>query len=340
MTFGEDWGWGSTKEESRRVFDTYAEAGGNFLDTANVYTNGTSEKLLGEFVASERPRFVIATKYTGSQRADDPNAGGNQRKNMVQSVELSLRRLGTDYIDLLWVHAWDQLTPAEETMRALDDLVRAGKVLYVGVSDFPAWLVSRANTLAELKGWSPFIALQIEYSLIERTPERELLPMAEALGLTVTPWSPLSGGILTGKYGKKSNEQKRMDKAAFRPLSERNLRIASAVEDIAGEIGCPPSQVALAWLRGRGDMIPILGARTRQQLVDNMGCLGVRLSAPQCRSLDEVSAVDLGFPTDFLKKPFVRQFIHGQTWERIDRRESALASRKAEAEVGQEMKAR
>ena len=200
MTFGEDWGWGASKEDSRALFDAYREAGGNFIDTANFYTGGTSERFVGEFIASERDRFVVATKYTLTMRPGDPNASGNHRKNMIQSVEASLRRLGTDYIDLYWLHAWDYLTPVEEVMRGLDDLVRAGKVLYVGVSDTPAWIVSQANTLAALRGWTPFVGLQIEYSLIERTVERELLPMAEAFGLTILAWSPLGSGVLTGKY--------------------------------------------------------------------------------------------------------------------------------------------
>jgi aryl-alcohol dehydrogenase-like predicted oxidoreductase len=345
MTFGQDWGFGSSPQESNRVFEAYAEAGGNFLDTANVYTNGTSEKLVGEFVGPERSRFVIGTKYTGNQAPDDPNAGGNHRKNMVQSLELSLRRLGTDYIDLYWVHAWDEMTPVEETMSALHDLVQAGKILYVGVSDFPAWMVARANTLAELKGWAPFIALQIEYSLIERTPERELLPMAEALGLTVTPWAPLGGGVLTGKYGKKTNEQKRMDKFDYIPVSERNLRIAAEVEAVARQVDRPAAQVALAWLRGRGDTIPIIGARTRQQLTDNLGCLSLRLSDEQTRRLDEISAVDLGFPGEFLRRPMARQFVHGQTWPRIDRKGQVLvpggpAASAAPAGAAQEAQAR
>src|ERR671930_520024 len=203
MTFGEEWGWGASKQDSRRVFDAYVDAGGNFIDTANNYTGGTSEKHVGEFIASDRNRFVLATKYTSNTRRGDPNAGGNHRKNMVQSLEASLKRLNTAYIDLYWVHAWDPMTPIEEMMRALDDMIRAGKILYAGISDAPAWIVSQANTLANLRGWNEFIAIQIEYSLIERTSERELLPMANALDLGVTAWSPLGGGVLTGKYEKK-----------------------------------------------------------------------------------------------------------------------------------------
>ncbi len=207
MTFGEEWGWGSSKEESRKIFNAYVEAGGNFIDTANKYTEGTSEKYIGEFISSDRDRFVLATKYTSNTRSGDPNAGGNHRKNMVQSLEASLRRLNTNYIDLYWVHAWDPLTPVEELMRALDDMVKAGKILYAGISDAPAWVVSQANTLANSRGWTEFSGLQIEYSLIERTPERELLPMANSLDIGVTAWSPLGNGILTGKYNKLIEQQ-------------------------------------------------------------------------------------------------------------------------------------
>src|ERR1044072_2199611 len=207
MTFGEDWGWGTGKDEARKVYDAFREAGGNFIDTANLYTNGTSESLLGAFMEGHRQSVVLATKYSNAAPGTDPNAAGNQRKNMVQAVEASLKRLRTDYIDLYWVHVWDQLTPVEEVMRGLDDLVRAGKVLYVGISDAPAWWIAQANTLAQLRGWSPFIGLQIEYSLIERTVERELVPMAKALNVGVTAWSPLAGGVLTGKYQNRATGQ-------------------------------------------------------------------------------------------------------------------------------------
>ncbi len=200
MTFGDDWGWGTAKDEARKVYDAFREAGGNFIDTANLYTNGTSESFLGEFMEGHRQSVVLATKYTNAFPGTDPNAAGNQRKNMMQAVEASLKRLKTDYIDLYWVHIWDQITPVEEVMRGLDDLVRAGKVLYTGISDAPAWWIAQANTLAHLRGWSPFVGLQIEYSLIERTVERELIPMAKALNIGVTAWSPLAGGVLTGKY--------------------------------------------------------------------------------------------------------------------------------------------
>ncbi len=200
MTFGEDWGWGTAKEEARKIYDAYREAGGNFVDTANLYTNGTSETLVGEFIRDHRQSVVLATKYTNAMAGTDPNAAGNHRKSMVQALEASLRRLKTDYIDLYWLHIWDQMTPVEEVMRAFDDLVRQGKVLYIGVSDAPAWWIAQANTLAELRGWTQFIGLQIEYSLIERTVERELIPMGKAFKLGLVAWSPLAGGVLSGKY--------------------------------------------------------------------------------------------------------------------------------------------
>ena len=319
MTFGEDWGWGASKDESRRIFDTYAEAGGNFLDTANRYTEGSSERLVGEFVAAERERFVVATKYSLNTRAGDPNGGGNHRKNMVQAVEASLKRLNTDYIDLYWLHVWDAMTPVEEIMRALDDLVRAGKVLYVGISDTPAWRVSQANTLADLRGWSPFVALQIEYSLIERTPERDLIPMARAFGLSVTPWSPLGQGVLSGKYNTKGNASDKRLGDDHQRLSDRNLGIAQAVVDVAAEIGHSPSQVALAWLRAQGpDMIPILGARKLSQFEDNLACLDVALSTEQLGRLNGASAIEVGFPHDFLSSPMLRDFAYGGTYDLID----------------------
>src|SRR5918996_4783286 len=202
MTFGTEWGWGADRDEARRIFDLYVDRGGNFVDTANQYTNGTAERFVGEFARGRRDELVIATKYTVTSRPADPNASGNHRKSMVASVEASLERLQTDYIDLLYLHIWDGVTPVEEILRAMDDLVRAGKVLYVGISDTPAWQVSRMQAIADLRGWSPLVALQIEYSLIERTVERDLIPMAWEMGLGVVPWSPLASGVLTGKYSR------------------------------------------------------------------------------------------------------------------------------------------
>jgi aryl-alcohol dehydrogenase-like predicted oxidoreductase len=314
MTFGEEWGWGASKAESQRIFDAYAAAGGNFVDTANRYTEGTSEKLVGEFIHNDREHFVLATKYTLKMRDGDPNFAGNHRKNLMQSVHASLRRLNTEFVDLLWVHAWDFLTPVEEVMRGLDDLVRQGKVLYVGVSDTPAWIVAQANTLADLRGWTRFVALQLQYSLVERTPERDLLPMARAFDIAVTPWAILGRGVLSGKY----NENPQAEGRAGRwGLVSRSLEIAQVVEVVAKDIGCTPAQVAIAWLRRQpGTIIPILGARTEDQLQDNLGALGVTLSAEQLTQLDAASKVDLGFPHDFLDG--VRDVVYGGTYDQID----------------------
>lgn len=321
MTFGEEWGWGASREESGRIFEAFVERGGNFIDTANRYTDGTSERFVGELVASDRGRFVVATKYSLCMTADDPNAGGNHRKNLVQSVEASLERLDLDYIDLLWLHAWDSMTPVEEVMRALDDLVRAGKVLYLGISDTPAWRVSQANTLAEMRGWTPFVALQVPYSLIERDVERDLLPMARAFEMTVTPWGVLGGGVLSGKYLSEEGlaEAARKDMNQQR-VTERNLEIARETVAVAAEAGCTPSQVALAWVRQQpGNLqIPILGARTLAQLEDNLGCLEVELSESQLERLSTASAIELGFPHDFLGSERIRPFIYGEMFEKID----------------------
>jgi aryl-alcohol dehydrogenase-like predicted oxidoreductase len=320
MTFGEEWGFGESRDECRRVFDTFTEAGGNFIDTANKYTNGTSERMLSEFVGGERDRFVIATKYTLSMRDGDPNASGNHRKNLVQSVEASLERLATDYVDLLWLHAWDFTTPAEEVMRALDDLVRTGKVLHVGVSDAPAWVVARCNTLAELRGWSRFVGLQIEYSLIERTVERELLPMARSLGLAITPWAALGGGVLTGKYSRGELSDTRRAELNTRRISERNLKIAREVDAVADQLGRSSSQVALNWVRQqRGQIIPIVGARKAAQLQDSLGCLDFELSRDQLKRLHEASAIELGFPHDFYARERIQYIVYGDLGPLIDR---------------------
>jgi aryl-alcohol dehydrogenase-like predicted oxidoreductase len=324
MTFGEDWGWGSSRAESRAVLDAFLEAGGNFIDTANVYTNGTSESLLGEFLQGSRERVVLATKYTNTMTTGDPNAGGNHRKNMVQSVEASLKRLRTDYIDLYWLHIWDRMTPLDEVMRAFDDLVRQGKILYAGVSDMAAWAVARANTLAELRGWTPFVGLQIEYSLIERTVERELLPMAESLGLGVTAWSPLSGGVLTGKYlasggGSATDRYNTAMGASFRPEAERTDATVRAVLAVASEVGRSPAQVALAWLRQQPTpVIPIVGARKLDQFRDNLACLDLKLEPAQLARLDAASRVELGFPHDFYSRPMVNHIIFGGLRDQID----------------------
>ena len=303
MTFGDDWGWGADEATSRQLYGAFREAGGTFIDTADRYTNGTSERFLGAFTQGHRDEVVLATKYTDGpigDKAAHPNAAGNSRKRMREAVEASLRKLNTDYVDLLWVHAWDFMTPVDEVLRGLDDLVRQGKVLYVGVSDAPAWVVAQANAIAELRGWTSFAGIQVEYSLIERTPERELLPMAEALGLSALAWSPLASGILTGKYSGKDRKNGRLDTFALHQLTDRNLAIADAVIAVAEQLGRPPAQVAIAWVRQRG-LIPILGATKPSQLQSNLEALDVRLSDEQVGRLDAASRIALGFPHDFLE---------------------------------------
>lgn len=321
MTFGTDWGWGADKDTCRQLFDWYAQAGGNFIDTANRYTNGTAERFVGEFVAADRAHFVVATKYSLNTRPGDPNGGGNHRKNMVQALEASLKRLNTDYLDVYWVHAWDFLTPVEEVMRALDDLVRAGKVLYVGVSDTPAWIVAQANTLADLRGWARFVGLQLRYSLADRAAERDLLPMARAFDLAVTAWNVLGAGVLTGKYNRAERAEGRA--ANWDSIPERQLQLAETVQAVARESGCSPAQVALSWVRQQGDahhapVIPLLGATKVAQLRDNLDCLNVTLGAEQLARLDAASRIDLGFPHDFLASGEIQNIVHGGTRDRID----------------------
>jgi aryl-alcohol dehydrogenase-like predicted oxidoreductase len=324
MSFGDAWGFGADAPTSHRVLDAYASAGGNFIDTANKYHGGQTEEIVGTWLVGKRDRHVVATKYTLSMDPSDPNAAGNQRRNLVRAIEASLRRLQTDYIDLLWVHAWDDLTPFEETMRGLDDLVRAGKVVYVGVSDAPAWIVSASNVAAELRGWSPFVALQIEYSLLQRTPERDLLPMAEHFGLSVLAWAPLAAGVLTGKYTRAAvgNDSARTQgNAAHGRTSERKLEIARAVDAVADELGVSSAKVALAWLRSKGyRYIPIVGARKVEQIADSLGAVAVELRPEQVARLDELSRVSLGFPHDFLGSDGVRDLVRGEIRTRIDPR--------------------
>jgi aryl-alcohol dehydrogenase-like predicted oxidoreductase len=311
MTFGEDWGWGASEDDCRRIFERYVEAGGNFVDTANNYTDGSSERIVGGLVARERERFVLATKYTLTTRSDDPNAGGNHRKNLVQSLEASLRRLGTDYVDLLWLHMRDGITPIDEIVRALDDQVRLGKVLYVGISDSPAWLVAQANTLADLRGWSPFVAVQLPYNVADRAAEREVFPMAAALGLAVTPWGILGAGVLTGKAA----EERRWPEDR---VSERTQNLVSVLQQIAMENGCTPAQAAIAWVLARPappTVIPIVGARTEAQAADNLAALDLRLDEDALARLDDAGRPQLGFPRDFLESNGVRELIFGSTYE-------------------------
>jgi aryl-alcohol dehydrogenase-like predicted oxidoreductase len=322
MTFGEDWGWGAAKDEARKIYETYREAGGNFIDTANIYTNGSSEQFIGEFIKDHRQSIVLATKYTNAVPGNDANAAGNQRKSMMQAIDASLRRLQTDYIDLYWVHVWDQMTPVDEVMRGLDDLVSQGKILYAGISDAPAWWIAQANTLADLRGWSRFVGLQIEYSLIQRTVERELIPMAKALNLGVTAWSPLANGVLTGKYhgeGKaEAGRMSRQEMQQFLPERERTDRVVASVKAVAEQAGRSMAQVALAWLRYRpAPVIPIVGARKLSQLQDNLSSFDLELSAGQLKALDDASRIELGFPYDLYNSAMLRGFTYGGMRDQI-----------------------
>ncbi len=304
MTFGAA-DWGTPEPDAAAIYARFRDAGGNFFDTANeIYAGGRSEEILGRLVGRERDQVVIATKYgLHLPGGNNPNAGGNQRKSLRRSIESSLQRLRTDYVDLLWTHCWDGLTPVDEVMRALDDLVREGKVLHVGACNTPAWVVARSNTLAELRGWSAFIGLQVEYNLIERTAERELLPMARAMGLGVAAWSPLASGILSGKYGNTgAGEGARLQKVPMRQLDARSTAVAQGLGVVAAELGRPPAQVALNWLRAQPGVVPLLGVRTAAQLEDNLACLGFRLEPAVLDKLDALGPVERGFPHDYLQR--------------------------------------
>jgi len=327
MTFMEGLNWGASREESRDIYAAFVDAGGNFIDTSNSY--GSSEQFIGELMGSNRDRLIVATKYSGSLPLKDANSSGNHRKSLVRSVEGSLKLLGTDYLDLLWLNSWDFMTPVEEFMRALDDLVRQGKVLYTGVSNAPAWLIARANTLAELRGWTPFVAAQVEYNLIEREVEREIVPMARALDIAVAAWAPLASGWLTGKYYKNSRSQtwrsetevpRRLDDPmtmGFVPRTERNEAVAEEVRRIAAQTGRIASQVALNWLRQR-NVIPLLGARRAEQLRENLACLEFDLSEEHILRLDDVSRIKLGYPHDFLASGMVKHHMYGGMFDRIE----------------------
>jgi aryl-alcohol dehydrogenase-like predicted oxidoreductase len=319
MGFGTEAGWGADKDTSFAIMDAFANAGGNFLDTANVYKLGTSEKIIGEYVQNhDRDYFVLATKYSLKDNQTNPNASGNNRKNMMRSVEESLKRLKTDFIDVLYLHIWDDITPMDEVLRAMDDLIRQGKITYAAISDTPAWQVAKGNTLAELMGWSQFIALQVEYSLIQRTPERELIPMAKHYGMTVTPWAPLGGGVLSGKYLR--GEQGRI-KPESRRLDDRSVGITKTVVEIAEELGVSPSHVALQWTMSQGfSSIPIVGATKVSQLEENLKTIDVTLSVEHLKKLDEASAIDLGFPGEFFKEDAVRMNSFGGFYDRVEKR--------------------
>jgi len=315
MTFGTEWGWGADQQESKKIFDLYANAGGNFLDTANRYTEGSSERFLGDFIANDRDHFVLATKYALKDRNNDPNFAGNHRKNMMRSVNESLKRLNTDFIDLFWLHMWDNTTPVEEILRGLDDLISSGKVHYIGISDTPAWVVSQANTMAELRGWNRFVALQVEYSLIQRGAERDLLPMAKAFDMAVTPWGVMGGGALSGKYLR--GEAGRVPEHSLRRNS-RSLDIAQEVVNVAAELSVTPAQVAINWTRQRvANVMPIVGARRVEQLLDSLACLTFTIPAEMMTRLDEVSKIELGFPHDFLASEGVREVAFAGTFDKI-----------------------
>ncbi|MFZ4612122.1 MAG: aldo/keto reductase [Bacteroidia bacterium] len=318
MGFGKEWNWGADKETSLKILDTFANNGGNFIDTANRYTEGTSEKIIGEFIHSNRDNFIIATKYSLHDNLTNVNASGNNRKNMMRSVEESLKRLNTDFIDLFYLHIWDNLTPMDEVLRGLDDLVKQGKVNYIGISDTPAWLVSQAQTMAELMGWSRFVALQVEYSLLQRTPERELIPMAKHYNLTLTPWAPLAGGALTGKYTK--GDKGRLPPESKR-LNERAIKITEEVIAIANELNVQPSSVALKWTMQQGfSCIPIIGATKQEQFIENLKFLDVTLSNEHINRLNQVSKIELGFPGDFFLEDGVKNVLYGGFFDRIEKR--------------------
>jgi aryl-alcohol dehydrogenase-like predicted oxidoreductase len=316
MTFGEDLGWGSSVKESEQIIDRYLELGGNFIDTANFYTKSHSEKIIGDHIGrhpERRDRVVIATKFSGNLYPGDPNGGGSGRKSIVAACEQSLRRLQTDYIDLYWLHNWDVHTPIDETMAALDDLVRSGKVRYLGVSDTPAWKIAEANVTARFRGWSSFIGLQIEYSLLERSVEQELMPMALELGLGVTPWSPLKSGVLSGKYTRKNIEQaKEAGRAAFMGahLNEKTFTLVEELETIAAAHDSTVARVAIAWLQAQpGVTSTIIGARRLSQLEDNVQALSLELDAEELKRLDDMTRPTFGFPQSM--QPYFPAIHHG-----------------------------
>ncbi len=319
MGFGTEAGWGADKETSFAIMEAFANAGGNFVDTANIYKLGTSEKIIGEFVSPrDRDYFVIATKYSLKDNYTNPNASGNNRKNMMRSVEGSLKRLQTDFVDILYLHIWDDLTPVDEVLRGLDDLIKQGKVNYAAISDTPAWIVAKGNTMAELMGWSQFIALQVEYSLLQRSPERDLIPMAQHFGMTLTPWAPLAGGALTGKY-------LRGDAGRIKPgsnrLNETSIAITKEVMAIAEKLGVEPSHVALKWTMQKGfSCIPIVGATKVSQLEENLKTVGLVISEEDMQKLDKASEIDLGFPGNFFKEERVRLNNFGGFYDKIEKR--------------------
>ncbi|MGC1635651.1 MAG: aldo/keto reductase [Candidatus Acidiferrales bacterium] len=331
MTFGTEWGWGSDEAQAREIFDRYVDQCGNFVDTANFYTGGKSEQMVGKFIGDKklRDRIVLATKFTFNTEQGNPNSGGNGRRNIYQALDASLRRLQTDYIDLYWLHAWDTITPVEEVVATLTDLVRHGKIRYYGFSDTPAWYVARAQTLAEKEGKERLIALQLEYSLVERNIEREHIPAAQELGIGVLPWSPLAGGFLTGKYKREGAESgkgegrlettKGSGNPAFNKFSERNWRIHDVLINVAKQINKPVAQVALNWVITRpGVTSTIIGATKISQLNDNLQAAEFTIPAELRKRLDEVSAPEAIHPYVFFG-PDIQPMVTGGTsvrkWE-------------------------
>jgi aryl-alcohol dehydrogenase-like predicted oxidoreductase len=315
MTFGEDLGWGSSVEDSQHIMDRYIELGGNFIDTANFYTKSHSEKIIGDHIGrhpARRDRLVIATKFSGSLYPGDPNGGGSGRKSIINACENSLRRLQTDYIDLYWLHNWDVNTPIDETMAALEHLVQAGKVRYLGVSDTPAWKVAEANVTARFRGWSAFIGLQIEYSLLQRTVEQDLVPMARELGLGITPWSPLKSGALSGKYTRKNAGQVKGDRGYFldSALNDKTYDVVDELERIAKARESTVARVALAWVQAQpGVTSTIIGARRLAQLEDNVKALDVTLTKGDLAGLDALTKPVFGFPQSM--EPVFPSIHHG-----------------------------
>ena len=325
MTFGEEFGIGAPEAESRRVYEAFLEAGGNFIDTADMYNQGSSERMLANFIKDNRDYVVLASKYSLSTRSDDPNAGGNQRKNLVQSLEASLRRLQTDYLDLYWVHAWDGSTALEELMRALDDQVRAGKILHIGISNAPAWVISAANTLAAERNMTRFTAMQLHYNLVERSIEREYFALADAQNMAITAWSPLAGGFLTGKFNPGSDAAARegarltTSPRGAQLLQPEKIAVAEALAELATEIGCTSAQLALAWIAQRSTscVIPIIGARTVTQLRENLGAVTIRLEREQVAQLDKLTALAPEYPQALFASEFFQTMMFGELRESV-----------------------
>src|SRR6202049_590336 len=317
--FGQTWGYGAPPEDVKRIIAAYADAGGNFIDTADNYQHGVSETLIGDVVGPSRDDFVIVSKFTRGASADPALAHlGNNRKNMVQSVEASLKRLKTDHIDLYFAHMDDLVTPVDEIARGLDDLVRAGKCVSAALSNFPAWRVATPAATADVRGWTPISAIQIEYNLLQRTPERELLPMAEGFGLGVMGWSPMAAGILTGKYQKGERGRATELKASVRHADNpNNDAVVAAVTAVAEEIGAKPGQVAVAWVKAKG-VLPVIGMRTREQLEEQLAAATITMSDDQIRRLDAATAISLGYPHELNSSSEQREVMTGGRFDQID----------------------